>query len=104
MPHTWEAFSQTLPYQLKSVSFSEGHPKERVTLVNDSSELFNNTHEKSTWNFSKSKVGYWIECSYDQTNIALTKRLAEGISQCSVTFDRGITIGGLSLVRKITCQ
>jgi hypothetical protein len=104
VPHTWEAFSQRLPYQLKSVSFSEGHPKEKVTLVNDGSELFNNTYEKSTWNFSKNKVGYWIECNYYQTNIALTKRLHEGISQCSVTFDSHITIGGLPLIRKITCQ
>jgi len=104
LPSSWEAFPQALPYQLKSVSFFEGHPKEKVALVNDSSELLNDKNERDTWNFSKSTIGYWIKCNYDQTNIALTKRLSGDISICCVTYDRNITIGGTSLVRDITCR
>ncbi len=101
---SWEAFPETLPYQLKSVSFFEGHPKNRVALVNDNSEIVDGKNEIATWNFISSTKGYWVECIYDQTNIALTKRLVESVSQCRVTYERNATISGVQLIREVACK
>lgn len=43
------------------------------------------------WNFISSTKGYWVECIYDQTSIALTKRLAKSVSHCRVTYERNVT-------------
>lgn len=56
------------------------------------------------WNFINSTKGYWIECIYDQTSIALTKRLAKSVSQCRVTYDRNVTISGVQQIREIACR
>jgi len=104
LPSSWEAFPEILPYQLKSVSFFEGHPKNRVALVNDNSEIVDGKNEIATWNFISSTKGYWVECIYDQTSIALTKRLAEIVSQCRVIYERNVTISGVQLIREIACK
>jgi hypothetical protein len=104
LPSSWEAFPEALPYQLKSVSFFEGHPKNRVALVNDNSEIVDGKNEIATWNFISSTKGYWVECIYDQTNIALTKRLAKNVSQCRVTYERNVTISGVQQIREIACK
>ena len=104
LPTSWEAFPERLPSQHKSVSFFEGHPKNRVALVTDNSEIADGKNEIATWNFIRSAKGYWVECMYDQTNIALTKRLAESVSQCRVTYERNVTISGAQLIREIACK
>ena len=104
LPSSWEAFPKTFPNQLKSVSFFEGHPKNRVALVNDNSEIVDDKNEIAMWNFINSTKGYWIECIYDQTSIALTKRLAKSVSQCRVTYDRNVTISGVQQIREIACR
>ena len=104
LPSSWEAFAEPFPYQLKAVSFFEGHPKRRVALVNDLSETIDSKTELAAWNFPPSSKGYWVECIYDQTTIALTKRLPESISQCRVTYDSSISVGGMQLVRDIACR
>lgn len=104
LPSSWEAFPETLPYQLKSVSFFEGHPKNRVALVNDNSAIVDGKNEIATWNFISSTKGYWVECIYDQTNIALTKRLVESVSQCRVTYERNATISGVQLIKEVACK
>lgn len=104
LPSSWEAFPETLPYQLKSVSFFEGHPKNRVALVNDNSEIVDDKNEIAMWNFISSRKGYWVECIYDQTSIALTKRLAKSVSQCRVTYERNVTISGVQRIQEIACK
>ena len=104
LPSSWEAFPETLPYQLKLVSFFEGHPKDRVALVNDNSAIVDGKNEIATWNFISSMKGYWVECIYDQTNVALTKRLAESVSQCRVTYERDVTISGVQLIQEVACK
>ena len=47
LPSSWEAFPKTFPNQLKSVSFFEGHPKNRVALVNDNSEIVDDKKRNS---------------------------------------------------------
>lgn len=103
IPPSWETFAETLPYQLKLVSFFEGHPKNRVALVNDTSEVVEK-NEVAIWNFVSSTKGYWIECGYDQTNITLTQRLANKVSQCRVTYDRDLSISGAQAIKEINCR
>lgn len=104
LPPSWEVFAQALPYQLKAVAFFEGHPKHRAALVNDLSETIDTKTELAIWNLPRSSKGFWIECSYDQTTVALTKRLSESISQCRATYDRGISVGGMQLIRNVVCK
>ena len=103
LPHSWEAIAKTSSYPLRLVTFFEGHPKSKVSLVNDYVEA-GEGREVAVWKFVSSKQGYWIECGYDQTSITLTKRLAESVSKCNVTYDPKVSIGGVQMINNIDCS
>jgi hypothetical protein len=100
----WEAFLEDGSYPLMSISFFDGHPQEKASLVPDS-EIKRKGKLISTWQFSRENPrGYWIACVYNRTNVMLTRRLVPTTSKCEVTYNPQITVGGHPSLSEIQCK
>jgi hypothetical protein len=100
----WEVFQEGVPLQLMSVDFFEGHPNQRASLVPDM-QSEKNGRLVGSWRFAPSKARkYWIGCTYDRTNITLTRPLGPEISTCKVTYDKLVNIAGHLAVIEVSCK
>jgi hypothetical protein len=58
-----------------------------------------------TWRFAPGKARtYWIGCTYDRTNLMLTRSFGPEISTCKVTCDKQVSIGGHPAVIDVSCK
>ena len=100
----WTPMLDDTPHGLSGVTFYDGPPSEKASLVYDQI-----THGKSeqiaTWRFvPPTGRPIWMACSYAGTGIELTKTLPPKTTSCSVTYDPQQSIAGLPVIRKITCK
>ena len=100
----WTDGTNELPNRHASVTFYDGPPEQKASLVNQG-ETHSKGKDYATWNFG-SDLGnrIWIACGYAGTNVVLSRPLAKGVSQCTVTYNPRQNVAGLPLIERIVCK
>jgi hypothetical protein len=92
-----------MPHQLAGVTFFDGNPRERASLVPDKqSKLKASTI--ASWTFGVSDRAIWIACSYAWTSVVLSRPLPKATRTCSITYSNRDTIAGLPVIEKFDCK
>lgn len=100
----WSTMLDDYPHKLESITFFDGPPEEKASLVYDKIEKVAGK-QVATWTFDpKGPRPLWITCSYSATNVLLKKSLTPKPAQCSVTYDGPKTPSGLPAVQKMVCK
>jgi hypothetical protein len=100
----WEAFADDVLLRLSFVTFYDGPPKDRASLVNNSSHK-QGALETAIWEFkSDGDRHIWLACSYAATTIALVRELPSNVTSCAVTYNQRERVGGMPAVEKIACK
>ncbi len=100
----WTPIADDSPHQLAGITFFDGPPKEKASLVYDDIKKAGGK-QIATWTFSPdSSRQTWIACSYSGTSLQLTKALPAGTRSCVVTYDPREQIASLPSIEKITCK
>jgi hypothetical protein len=100
----WTATLNDKPHHLAGVTFFDGPPEGKVSLVYDKSS---ETGGKfiATWTFNpKTSKNIWVACGYSGTSIVLKKPLPPKTASCTVTYDAKQKVAGLPLLEKLTCK
>lgn len=98
----WTAGNAPETPRLVGIRIFDGRPEQQVALVGDERTL-SKTQTVSSWSFDRRRE-YWIECSYSQTAIVLTRPIPRTLASCSVTYNRAIRIAGLWAIQSLTCK
>lgn len=100
----WTAMLDDTPHQLAGITFYDGPPEEKASLVYDA---INQSAGKqiATWRFDQ-RAGrpIWVTCSYSGTSVVMKRPLAPRIAQCSVTYNSKESVAGLPAIERITCR
>jgi hypothetical protein len=100
----WTAMEDDTPHNLSGITFYDGPPAEKASLVYDRI-THGKTEQVATWTFAAQKERpIWLACSYAGTSIQLTKTLPATITMCAVTYDPQQTIGGMPVIKKLSCK
>lgn len=100
----WAAIEDDTPHNLAGITFYDGPPSEKASLVYDRI-THGKTEQVATWTFAAQKQRpIWLACSYAGTSIQLTKALPATITTCVVTYDPQQTIEGMPVMKKIACK
>jgi hypothetical protein len=100
----WTAIEDDTPHNLAGITFYDGPPSEKASLVYDRI-THGKTEQVATWTFAAQKQRpIWLACSYAGTSIQLTKALPATITTCVVTYDPQQTIEGMPVMKKIACK
>lgn len=84
-PAGWTVSQNPRPFRLTRVALFDGSPKEEASLKPDNGD----TDQAPFWTLSPDNPrGYWLVCYYDDTSIALSKRLPGKVSSCRAVLDR----------------
>jgi hypothetical protein len=70
-------------HRLQGITFFAGDPRNMVALAPDTEKRSTRGYA-STWRFPPDDQGYWIGCSYTDTNLLAVRKLADNISQCDL--------------------
>lgn len=70
-------------HRLQGITFFSGDPRNMVALAPDTEKRSTRGYA-STWHFQPDDQGYWIGCSYTDTNLLAVRKLADNISQCDM--------------------
>jgi hypothetical protein len=98
----WRESPSDLPIRFAGVTFFDGPPEQKASLVNDTESMVKGKRI-AVWKFlPQSQI--WASCSYSGSNIVLSQALAKGTSKCSVTYIPKETIAGLPTIEKIDCE
>jgi hypothetical protein len=102
-PENWEGYVVPREHYLDNVMFSSGHPSGLATLVPDKA-INKKGKSVSTWLFpGENPDGFWLSCTYHNTNAVLTKRLPKGAKRCRLTLK--LTKSGTFLqIESIVCE
>jgi hypothetical protein len=99
----WETAIDDTPHRLASITFYDGPPEEKASLVNDArtrgAEI-----ETATWHFVPGDRQIWIACGYSGTTITLNQALPPNIRTCSITYRTKQSIAGFPVIQKTTCE
>ena len=100
----WTAMQDDAPHSLAGITFYDGPPAEKASLVYDQITR-SKGQQIATWHFApQDKRQVWLACSYAGASIELTRKLPANITTCSVTYDSQQHIGGLPVIKKIDCK
>lgn len=100
----WTAMMDDAPHSLAGITFYDGPPSEKASLVYDKITKAKGD-ETAVWTFdAKSERQTWIACSYAGTAIELTRTLPPHTTMCSVVYNSQETIAGLPVIKKIMCK
>jgi hypothetical protein len=98
----WRQSASDLPIRLAGVTFYDGPPEQKASLVYDS-ESPSRGKRIAIWRFApRSEI--WLACSYAATNVVLSRPLPRATSTCRVTYISNQTVAGLPVIEKIQCQ
>jgi|SRR5579862_4444453 len=98
----WKESTSDMPNRLSGVTFLDGPPEQKASLVNEEESVANGK-QLATWRFgTQSQI--WLSCRYSGTNVVLSRALPKGTSSCSVTYNPRQTIAGLPLIEKVECK
>jgi hypothetical protein len=100
----WTSIEDSVPHRLASISFYDGHPEDRVTLVPNTSKK-SSERETSIWLFKEpADRRIWVACRYGGATITLVKELPAGTHVCSVVYNLRQRIEGLPIIERISCD
>lgn len=100
----WTAMEDDTPHSLAGITFYDGPPSEKASLVYDRI-THGKTEQVATWTFAAQKDRpIWLACSYGGTSIQLTKALPTTITTCSVSYDPQQSIDGMPVIKRIACK
>ncbi len=100
----WSSMLDDAPHQLAGLTFYDGPPLEKASLVYD--DITKAAGKQiAKWTFAPHATRpTWIACSYSGTSVVLMKALPASVSSCAVTYDARQQIGGLPAIVKIACK
>ena len=104
-PSGWTAFSNDAQgrHLRVAVGFYDGPPEERASLKQDSEDETG----PAVWTFARTPGrAIWQVCTYSDTPLRLSRPLPDSIQSCRATYEsrkRG-TVGGLRVLKAVTCQ
>ena len=100
----WAPITDDSPHQLSGITFFDGPPSEKASLVYDAIKK-TATEELVTWNFDSSgKRSTWMVCSYSGTAIQLSRGLPPATKSCQVTYSRTQRLAGMPVIASISCK
>jgi hypothetical protein len=100
----WTPTTDDTPNQLAGITFYDGTPQEKASLVYDDMKKAGGK-QVATWSFTPgSGRQTWVACSYSGTNIQMTKALPASARSCEVTYDPRQQVAGLPSIEKISCK
>ncbi len=100
----WKSIVDDAPIRLAGVTFYDGAPEKKISLVNDSSSK-NGSKQIAVWHFQPdAKREIWIACSYSGTSVVLATPLPAATTACLVTYETRQRIAGLPAIEKISCE
>ncbi|KTD52469.1 hypothetical protein Lrub_0101 [Legionella rubrilucens] len=94
----WDAFVPAATYFLDGISFYSGKPDELALLKPDI-----NNSRRAKWTFSPKDAVYML-CEYNQTIIALTKKLPPNLTDCEVTYQNQVMGSKGPLPGRVICH
>lgn len=98
----WREGASETPILLAGVTFFDGPPEQKASLVYDSETLLKGK-QVAVWRFgSQSQI--WISCRYSGTTVVLSQPLSKSTSTCKVTYNAKQTIDGLPVIERIECE
>jgi hypothetical protein len=92
-----------MQHQLAGVTFFDGRPQDRASLVPDKQSKLK-TSTVASWTFGASDRAIWIACSYARTSVVVTRQLPKTIRVCAITYSNRDTIAGLPVIEKFDCK
>jgi len=99
----WSVISEELPQQLAGLTFFDGKPEEKASLVPDKQAKVNGKTVAS-WTFGVSGRPIWVACRYSSTDVVLTRELPKNIRTCTITYSATETMAGLPVIEKVDCK
>ena len=100
----WTATLDDTPLRLARVTFYDGPPEERASLVPDQTRR-DAGQEIETWHLTPStNRQIWIACGYANTGVMLAQSLPRTTRSCSVTYILKQSVAGMPLIKKIVCN
>jgi len=99
-PSGWSTLHSRSKHVFINVSFSEDEPSKQFILA-PSRERKQKGAIVNTWDFTPSSSGYWVSCTYHETNIVLTRKLSNEIKSCEVEYEKNISS---PIVRRFRCM
>ena len=100
----WTPMQNDAPVQLAGITFYDGPPAEKASLVYDQM-MKAGRRQIASWRFA-TQAGHsiWLSCNYSGTTVELTRSLPSKTTSCEVTYDPQQQISGLPLIEKVTCK
>jgi len=103
-PEGWDVAHRSSSHRLLYVAFYDGPIENAMTIVNDS-ESETKTKYYAIWHFgSRPAQRIWLACNYADTDVILSRRLEDKITECRVAFDRTKNIQGFRKIESVTCK
>ena len=103
-PDGWKSMLDDTPHDLAGITFYDGPPAEKVSLVYDRMDRGKGV-ETATWTFAaKKERPIWLTCSYAGTVVQLARSLSPQTTNCTVVYDPKEHIAGLPAIKKISCR
>jgi hypothetical protein len=100
----WTPMQSDAPVQLAGITFYDGPPAEKGSLVYDGTTKAGGK-KIASWRFApEASRPIWVSCNYSGTTIELTRSLPSKTTFCEVIYDPQQQIAGLPLIEKIRCK
>lgn len=88
VPSGWAVEYETTGNTLTQVTFFDGPPSEKASLVYDRYVKSKTGKDTATWTFSpQSKYSHYIACRYNDTSATLSRKLPDNTTECKVVYD-----------------
>ena len=103
-PAGWKPMLDDAPHDLAGITFYDGPPAEKASLVYDRIERSKGA-ETATWTFAAKKDRpIWLTCSYAGTAVQLARSLPPETTTCTVVYDPKEHVAGLPAIKRINCR
>jgi len=99
----WTEGTGKLPTELSGLAVFDGPPSEMADLAPDEGPTTADS-VSNIWDLPPSDRGYWVTCSYGNTNVTLTRQLPKSVTRCEAVFEKNQTFaGGAPVARSAKC-
>ncbi len=103
-PSGWSVTQRQGGHRLAGVTFYDGPPSERASLVYDET-VTHGDEWIASWHFTQGPRPFWIECRYENTAMQLARALPPTVTVCRVTYDKRIVSDPRhDEVRRLECE
>ena len=80
----WKPVAQPITYTLETVTFYDGHPKEKASLPPDEDEF--GPDNSVYWSHRMLGDNAWVTCEYGGISLSLAKKLPKGVKLCKAFY------------------